>query len=461
MTPKFMTTSILEINDSDIRVYQNDRIVLHSPGYAIIDGDKLALGREAQALARVKPRLTQNRFWHDLSQDSLALKSSHVRHNADLAYAHLLNIHAQLERTEELVIAVPAHYTSEQLSLLLGLVQASPFRATGLVDAAVAAAVTVASSGHYYHLDISLHHASTTRLEGDDQLSRERTELNDAVGLLSIYDKCVSNIADLFIAQTRFDPLHHAETEQALYDQLPRCLARLCSQPEYSFELQYGDRKFQARLKRESIVELLAPLYTSLSSAIEADVPCMLSHRLMGLPGFEQTVEQSIPLTEDAIFKGCQTRLANIVTQGDSLNFVTRLPLAVESPSSEQNSSLPDTSSAHADSVPDDATTAQSSQAVSHILHAGRAWPLDAALLYLSASGAIRTEKTAEALCSISTSGEQIRLMPESGLAVFKNGEQVNDSDRLQAGDMISFSGSKTEFILIDVVANGQKQTQT
>ena len=41
-------------------------------------------------------------------------------------------------------------------------------------------------------------------------MKRKAVKVIDDVGLLAIQDKCVNHIADLFVQQSRFDPLHHA-----------------------------------------------------------------------------------------------------------------------------------------------------------------------------------------------------------------------------------------------------------
>ena len=65
---------------------------------------------------------------------------------------------------------------------------------------------------------------SLPSLEVSGAVKRTAVKVIDDVGLLAIQDKCVNHIADLFVQQSRFDPLHHAATEQALlqpYDAMP------------------------------------------------------------------------------------------------------------------------------------------------------------------------------------------------------------------------------------------------
>ncbi|MEJ2759969.1 MAG: hypothetical protein P8126_00120, partial [Gammaproteobacteria bacterium] len=216
-----MAVSVIELNDSEIRVSRDTEIILRTPGYAVLRSDDLVLGEQAERVAHLNPRQTNNRYWSNLNQNALSILSPQARHNADLAYRHLLAIHEQAGKPEEVIFSVPGSYSKEQLSLLLGIVESCPFTAVGLVDSAVAAAAAVAGAGRCVHLDIHLHHTVVTYLEISDTVSRMAVYIVEDCGVTDIHDTCASLIADLFIQQSRFDPQHHGETEQALYDSIP------------------------------------------------------------------------------------------------------------------------------------------------------------------------------------------------------------------------------------------------
>ena len=133
-----------------------------------------------------------------------------------MAFAHLLAIHEQAGKPEEVIFAVPAIYSNEQLALLLGLVEASPLKAVGLVDSAIAATAPVAGKGNYVHMDIHLHQIILTRISVNEELSRSSVQLIDGSGLITILDTTAHLITDLFVKQARFDPQHHPETEHRL-----------------------------------------------------------------------------------------------------------------------------------------------------------------------------------------------------------------------------------------------------
>src|SRR3990172_12282752 len=151
-----MSPYIIELNDSEVRVAAAGRIIVRSPGCAVVRGERVCFGHEALKLAHLHPRETYNRFWAHLSQDALHTPTRRFRHHADLAYAHLLALYEEAGKPDEVIFAVPGSFSNEQLSLLLGIAQACPFKAVGLVDSAVASAAAVAGRGRYAHVAIYL-----------------------------------------------------------------------------------------------------------------------------------------------------------------------------------------------------------------------------------------------------------------------------------------------------------------
>ena len=67
-----MSLGIIEINDSGIQVAVDTDLVLTSPGYAVMDGEKLLIGEQGAQFARLLPTWTNNRFWNQLNTDPIA-----------------------------------------------------------------------------------------------------------------------------------------------------------------------------------------------------------------------------------------------------------------------------------------------------------------------------------------------------------------------------------------------------
>jgi hypothetical protein len=436
-----MTTQVIELNDSEIRVAEGDSIVLRSPGYAFLDKDKIEIGVLAARQARLQPRAVHNRYWKNLNQDPLQNPSTQARHNADLAFAQLLAIHEQSGKPDEVIIAVPGSFTNDQLALLLGLIDASPFTVVGLVDTAVAAITPTADKGNYVHVDMHLHQTVVTRLNVGEQVSRSSVQLVDGVGLTAIYDATAHLIADLFIKESRFDPQHHPETEQALYDQIPACLNSLQKLSEVTLEIQYQQTQHQAKLPLDLLLKVLNPLYEKITKLIDNSDSCLLSYQISQLPGLSALLDGSRNLAENSVFEACTLHAALFQSAGSASNYVTSLP-AAENPIIDDIPKQVSQSSASASNIADNIT---------HLLHGHNAYALNNELLFLSASGNISTNDAAASHCSIKQTNGQVELKIEGELAVFVNGRQLQQKETVQAGDIISFTGSKTEYIFIHV----------
>jgi len=431
---------IIELNDADIRVHQGERLLLHCPGVAVIRGDSLEVGDSAAGMTHLHPRHTYNRYWSALSQDPWPAAAGALRHNADLAYQQLLSLHAQAGQPAEVIFAVPGSFSTAQLALLLGISQSCPFSAVGLVDSAVAAVAAVAGPGRYQHLDLQLHQAVLTRIDVRDHAERHSVDVFEGCGILAIHDAAAELISDTFIQQARFDPLHRAETEQSVYDQLPRCLATLQAQPEVMLDIVVGASRQQARLTRDNLVVRLAREYAGILQRLEPDRMVLLSDRAAALPGLSHACVASVPLAADVVRRGCLLHMERIRAPGPNLNFVTRLPAlqdaALRMPGSEATTAIQPT-------TPEPAT---------HLLHGHRSYPLDQRTLYLSARGSVTSTRQPLSSCAVNGNGVDAQITPLSDITIYVDGERLAGARRAVAGDKISFAGSDTVYSLISTV---------
>ncbi len=431
--------TVIELNDCELTVVRGDTILARSTGVAVVKQDVLKLGYPALKLAHLDPRHTFRHFWRNLNQDPLKSPAKSVRHNADLAYAHLLAIWEEAGRPDEMVFAVPGNLSNEQLALLLGLIEASPFAISGLVDAAVAAAATTAGAGSYVYLDIHLHHAILTMLEVSKTVKRKAVEVIDDVGLLTIHDKCAHFIADLFVQQSRFDPLHHGETEQALYDQLPQCLQSLKNQNDVSVEIQYEHTHYQARINRRALLKVVTPLYEKITHGIDGEAICLLNGRLDRLPCFTDHVSNYHLLHQRAVFDGCMTCPLPERSRDNSAHFVTQLQAsakptiasATETPATSKNKKY---------------------TGLTGILISNTGYPFKEGPLYLSASGSVEDSRE-DADCCISLKDNIAILSLEKNIAVRVNDQPLKTTAALRPGDQITFTDSNITCEVIRIIS--------
>ena len=438
-----MGDAVIELNDSNVTVTQSGSTVAGSPGIAVLKEDGIELGQAALQSTHMDPRNTFSRFWSNLNQDNFKQRTKLARHNADLAYAHLLSLHEMAGEVDRVIFAVPGSFTSSQLSLLLGLAEASPFTPVGLVDSAVAAAAAMAGAGDYNHLDIHLHHAVITSLKVSDTVSRTAVNTISDVGLLDIQDKCVNHIADLFIQQSRFDPLHHAATEQALCNRLAQCLHELETETDTMVEIELENTRYRARVNRERLVDALRPLYDKINAAVDATRVSLVNKRLAGLPEFTDYLAAANRkvevLDEYAVFTGCVGNLQGDKTTDGEIYFATQLK-SVSEPAVTHAAAA-----AGLEQRPEEGAT--------HVLVKSEAHSLGPVPLHLSAQGVLKESRSGDSLCSLTSNGSIATLTPAAATAlVFINGRAISGDTGLKPGDVISTTGSTHEFVLIRVL---------
>lgn len=442
-----MTTYVIELNDAGVRLATAQRCVAESPGYALLQGDRLLLGERARSEARLHPRHIQSQFWSRLSTDALPQPAPRARTLADLAYAHLLDLFADTDADDaDVVFAVPGQFDRDQLALLLGIARECPFRAVGLVDMGVAAvAATGAGKGTAIHVDGQLHRTVITRIDAADDLIRDRVDDTAATGLISLQDAMVGLIADAFIRETRFDPLHEAGTEQRLYDSLGTWLQQLARAGEALLELDTGRNSYRVSLHQDRLVERLRPRYEQLAERLRTHsgdaAEVHLSARLAELPGLQSTLEAClghcviVRAADDAVQQGTFTHLDRIRREGERLAFITRLP-----------NLLPTGTATKAEAPPPEPAAAPTPQAEpasaapprpTHVLVGHEAWPLGPEPLAIGGPDGCTQAELPQRQCTIRLQDAGIRLDPEYGANVSHQGAVAERTLYLAVGEQV------------------------
>jgi hypothetical protein len=447
-----MTTGIIELNDAGVRVSsraQRDRDFVESPGVAVVTRKDLLLGEAALKQSRLQPIETNTLFWHRLSAEPLALQNRQYRHHADLAYSHLLSLHEHIADCDEIIFALPGSFTRQQMSLLLGIVSQCPFDAVGLVDSAVAASAGHARAADVLHLDLQLHQCIFTHMRADGELRRQQVDVLPHCGSLTLRDRWAKAVADQFIDQSRFDPLHSAATEQSLYDQLPQWLEEFRNQREVFIEV--GSKNI--KMVRQQLVDAVEPIYKQLITKSEQlagpDTQLLIGDRLAGLPGLMELLKHNAPqpanaLPATAVIEGIHEHLDAIKRPSSQVSFVQALPVSA------------DLEAARDESAP--AEVATRANEATHVLVGHQAWPLGEAPLHIDLrSGVASSSAHADAHCSLRREGAGITLVPRSaGLVKISEGsasEQViSDNCPLKAGDTVTVPGAAHTLCLIEVI---------
>ena len=437
-----MNTAVIELNDAEVKVFQAGEVVASSPGIAVLREDRIELGQAALEATHIDPRNTFSRFWSNLNQDNFKHRSKLARHNADLAYAHLLSLHELADGLEQVALAVPGSFTTEQLALLLGLMEASPFTPVGLVDSAVAAAAATAGAGSYEHLDIHLHHTVITSLDVSDTVQRTAVKVINEVGLLEIQDKCVNHVADLFIQQSRFDPLHHAVTEQALCNRMAQCLLDLAQATDARVDIEFEQAPLPGPGQPGAVGGSAATFVWQKSALpLMPTVWRWYTRALAGLPVFAEhlaTASRHVEVLDPrAVCAGCMGYVREGNNVDDEVYFVTQLKAAAEP-------AIGFTAPASLEQPPEAGPT--------HVLARAEAYPLGPEPLYLSTQGVVTEAGVQDALCSLSLNDAIVTLSTADSDIVYVNGRDAESGAGLKPGDVIGCAGTSHEFTLIRVV---------
>ena len=451
-----MPTVAIELNDAGVTTARQGTLLPESPGYALVDGERLVVGVEARDRARLQPRHVYNRFWDRLALDPLPRPTSAARTQADLACAHLADIWRHVrEGSDGVVFAVPGSFSRTQLGLLLGIAQSCSIPVLGMVDAAVAATPASDAGRKLVHVDLQLHRAVVTGLRFDASLMRTGVGTHAEVGLAPLHDASVKLIAELFVRHTRFDPLHRAKTEQQLYDLLPECLRRLRRDESVEMRMNAGGKTHAVLLQRDQLLQVLAPRYQQLVALIEetreSGGPTLvyLSARASALPGLTDRIGELpgcevVALEQGAAALGALAQVAEIRSPEGSIRFVSALggsprvvPVREAEPSRERARPRP-----------------------THVLHRDVAHRIDATPLAIGTAipdgeRGIRLAPASRSVsprhCTVFVDGSEVRIEDHSESGVLVNGEKIEGTARLQLGDRIRLGESGEELRLIAV----------
>jgi hypothetical protein len=337
-----MTTVAIELNDAEIRVVDASGVVAQEPGYALVEGNDIVVGHEAYRQASLKPRHIHNHFWSELSTQALPRTESRPLNHADLAYSQLSKLWADLGGgARDALFVVPSSFEREQLALLLGIAKACEIPVRGLVDASVASTTRAHHGATLHHWDLGLHAAVLSELSQEGGVERIGGEILPRRGLAALREGWIGGIVRAFVDQSRFDPSHDAEGEQALLDGLDEFVATVMERDRARLELQQNGVAHRAEIRRADLLrssrEVLGALIERLvvggregGEQGSAPVVVQASHRLADLPGFREALERAgdvtlVALEPDAACLGALARLDQIPVGGEGHRLVRRL----------------------------------------------------------------------------------------------------------------------------------------
>ncbi len=418
-----------------------------SPGLALIDGRKLAVGLEAESRARLNPRRLHSRFWQNLGTAPLGRPFPGYLRTADLAHAHLKAVwEADGGNAEEVIVAVPGVYSDDQLGLLLGIAHELQIPIRGLIDAAVAAAADRELQPSVLHLDFHLHRAVFTELENGQEIVRKTVRTEPRVGLLALRDIWARVIAQTFIQATRFDPLHVAAIEQVLYAGLANYLEVLMEMDSTEVGIASGGRHHTVQLERTRIIEAARSTYEILSSLVNDyehpnDTTLLLSHRAAALPGLvdhlkEHTESSVVVLHPAAAASGALAHADRIRSSDSALPFVTSLPGLDARPPGPVT-------------IPVAPPRDGERHIPTHLVVNGVAHRIESEFLLLGPGGIVEGATLDQGCASVRWLAGQAVLEAPTGAEVTINGDPIEGRTALAPGDRLRLGSADQEILVV------------
>ncbi len=420
------TLGVLELNDSGLKLLQGSQVLLDSPGFALVSDKQLLVGKPARLQAKLHPLQSQNKFWQRMDTEAITSQNPKCRHHADLIFEHLQTIKNTHKHIENLVLALPAHYSQTQLSLLMGIGQHCQLNIIGLVDTAVASLSSRAVVGRHYFIDLHLHQALISQVDVDGEVRNSRIEAVPEAGLNACQDLCVRLIAEQFIQQTRFNPLHKAETEQELYNQLETTLQACQQQGESTLELAGYKAKITLQMLEDNTHALISKINRKMGNY---SGQLFITERCNNLPGFAKAFPQAIVLSSEQLSDNIHQHSQAIVGSADGLQLVASLPANKQIPEPRQQA------------------------AATHLLWQHQAHPVNQTLHINKTQNKPLSElHDPSSICAIKRFPGGLKICDIQADTTMVNGKSATEGQSLISGDQIEVASLPHPFTVISVV---------
>jgi hypothetical protein len=467
---------VIELNDRAVALARDGQVLVSAPS-AVFDGSGVdaagagAPGKNAWHALRRQPRSTSSRHLSALLAQSTAGASS-ARTFALVAAELSQHIAAHPPAEGERVwVAVPVRADAEGLGTLLGIAQNLGFKVDGFVDAAAVTVASVGTSRNALVLELGLHHAGVTAVDGGTQARRRRSVTSDLGGLVELYEAWLTFISTAMVKRTRFDPFTNADTEQQLFDALPALTREAAETGSTTAAVSNGDTRFEVSLSRDQFAEAAQPIYRELVRLLHslrpagAEVAIVMPEGVAVLPGLREMLQQFVGCESIAVPEGFAAAATSLIDlpeaeDGESVRLLRRLPLNEQATLTEGLKREVLGRSGVRAALP------------THVLFDGRAYALGGTPLVVgrapvAASVAqIPSPPLANGLtlpdglagvsrrhCTFVRDGDELVLIDHSHFGTVVNGERVSERVRIHAGDKVRLGEPGIELSLISIGA--------
>jgi len=445
-----MSYASIHLNDIGLLTSTDGDVLTEDPGIALLLDDGLKIGNEANQLAKLHPRKVNDTYWQSPSIEPLKAVPNYVRHHTDLIYHHLTKLHKDLGEPAKIILAVPSSLNAEQLSYILGVADALPFEFSGLCDLAVAGTVDSGLRGTLLHYDLQRHQTVITLINADTEAEKKDVILAPNLGLHAMQTKWANIISDSFIEQSRFDPMHTAESEQNLYNQLPDWITQLSTSSDLSLEFSTHERTYEAKIERQQFIaannEFVEALLKKGQELIADPQHHLATQRLESLLNLSTSGSQFKVLAARAVTRTLSENQSEIVVDGEQLPLVTSLAINAENTSRLNSAAQTEIPAVAATAVAaTSAVTENGSDSPTHLLVDNTASSLPSAgqtiNLSIKDNHLITTSSSDQILASITHNEHQLLISSKDPVLRLNNKSIGENTIALESGDILSTAG--------------------
>jgi FHA domain len=470
---------VIELNDRAVALARDGEVLVSAPS-AVFDGSGVdaagpgAPGKNAWHALRRQPRSTSSRHLSSMLSQSTAGASS-ARTFALVAAELSQHLAAHPPHDGDRVwIAVPVRADADGLGAMLGIGQNVGLEIEGFVDAAAVTVASISTSRSALVLELGLHHAGVTAVDGGGAQARRRRAVSSSLGgLVELYEAWLTFISTAMVKRTRFDPFTNADTEQQLFDALPALTREAGESGSTTAAVSNGDNRFEVSLSRDQFAEAAQPIYRELVRLLHslrpagAEVAIVMPETVAMLPGLREILQQFVGCEVVGVPEGFAAAAMSLIdlpeaSAGESVRLLRRLPI------NEQ----PTLAAGVAREVLGRSGTRAT--APTHVLFDGRAYALGTTPLVvgrtpvapLSATTEIQSTLLANGLslpdglagvsrrhCTFVRDGDELVLIDHSHFGTVVNGERVSERVRIHAGDKVKLGEPGIELSLISIGA--------
>ncbi len=445
---------VVDLSDIALLVDSGEQRLL-SPGYALLQKDQdPMLGEIALHQSRLSPARAANRFWRELSLNPVGISHHQVRHQADLVWHHIKQLNAELSLDWGRFVT-PSHYDEAQLSLLSGILKSQQIRPQALIRRALLGAL--ASPKASYYLEFQLHQVLLTSLrsESGERLATESRAVGSG-GQIELVDCLMQGIQKRFIRDTRFDPLHHASTEQQLADSLPDLLSHLTRSDATLALVKLRDEEYRVEVRRDDLADALRPFWDRLAAALPPAAQLVADSGIALYPGADKVLHHADRVAAHELIEIARELPLADTADADAPQFLTKFMAVTQDPDNATSTAKP-TSIALPNVTSSTSTSSNKVQdsGASHLLCQGVA--MRQPQIWFAQSPAGQLEMLGEqpeqplAICRMEGAGLELEALGEMWI----NGEKLVGRRRLQRADYCSSPSASGGVTAIRVLGDG------